>query len=127
MAKKKQSAKIPGLFDRLLEAAEVANANQLATLVGMSATSIYQWKRGENLPSIAELLEISRSKGVSLHWLLTGEGPKDLEVILAIKEGELDIDAIKREILIQYHLDEMRNLLGRRNVDEIPRGRKAAS
>jgi DNA-binding phage protein len=75
IAIKSQESKYPDLFNRILEACQVKNANQAAVKLGLNRKSVYQWRDG-GLPEIDTLLEISRQTKHSIHWLLTGKGER---------------------------------------------------
>ncbi|MBL0562604.1 MULTISPECIES: LexA family protein [Aeromonas] len=46
----------------------------LGSRVGVSRVSISQWERGENTPNGRYLNELAAALGVTVDWLLTGEG-----------------------------------------------------
>ncbi len=46
----------------------------LGSRVGVSRVSISQWERGENTPNGRYLIELAAALGVTVDWLLTGEG-----------------------------------------------------
>jgi len=49
----------------------------LAEAIGASQPSVSAWLSGKSLPHADQLLAISRSLGVTVDWLLTGQGTKD--------------------------------------------------
>jgi phage repressor protein C with HTH and peptisase S24 domain len=47
----------------------------LAREIGVSDNAIYKWLAGRGQPSVANLVSLSRTAGVSLEWLATGREP----------------------------------------------------
>lgn len=47
----------------------------LARQIGVSDNAIYKWIAGRGQPSVANLVSLSRTAGVSLEWLATGREP----------------------------------------------------
>lgn len=66
-----------GFWDRLQEVFSGANAPEIARLTGRTKQTVYRWRDGQ-LPDLDILADIAESRGVSLHWLVTGKGPKDV-------------------------------------------------
>lgn len=66
----------PGLGDRLKEAFKTDSVQKLAELVGRSYQGVDHWIKGRRRLTDEELLKIHALTGCSIHWLLTGEGPK---------------------------------------------------
>lgn len=64
-----------GFWERLQEVFSGANAPEIARLTGRTKQTVYRWRDGQ-LPDLDVLTEISESRQVSLHWLVTGTGPK---------------------------------------------------
>lgn len=64
------------LYKRLLEAFGTDNSAEIARQLNLKRQAIYRWRDGKNDPSISALLLISKKTGASLHWLLTGQGPR---------------------------------------------------
>ncbi len=48
-------------------------AKSLTQTIGISQTSVSDWKRGKSSPSIKTLIDISKFFNISIDWLLTGE------------------------------------------------------
>lgn len=84
-----------GLWDRITQAFAASHGfsdvRQIAGLLGLSLQSVYKWQKGM-LPSIETTIRISDLTNSSIHWLLTGEGPKTIKA-----EGQKQI-ASKPEI-----------------------------
>jgi len=68
---------VTGLWGRLQEVFEGANAPEIARITDRTKQTVYRWRDGES-PGLDVLLEIAKSRRVSLHWLVTGEGSKKL-------------------------------------------------
>lgn len=58
---------------------------RIAERVGLSYQSVKKWKAGD-LPSIETLIKIASLTNSSIHWLLTGEGEKTLNVRQQLKD-----------------------------------------
>lgn len=65
-------------WDRLQEAYDQAKAPTIARKLGVEKQTVYKWRDG-TMPGLETLVTISRSTGRSLHWLVTGEGPRQIE------------------------------------------------
>lgn len=48
-----------------------------ARRIGVGDTTLKNYMTGETEPGVSELLKIASEGRVLLHWLLTGEGPRD--------------------------------------------------
>lgn len=66
------------IFVRVQDVFDGASVPTIADELGVKPQSIYQWRDGRTAPERDMLWEISRRKGVSVHWLLTGDGQKNL-------------------------------------------------
>lgn len=91
-----------GFWSRLQEVFEGSNAPKIAQLTGRTKQTVYRWRDGE-LPGLDILTEIAESRGVSLHWLATGNGPKLLNGSAQLEEGEEAIyfGPKEREIILK--------------------------
>lgn len=71
-----------GLWDRIVksfaDSHQISDVTQISEILGLSYQSVHKWKSGL-LPSIDTLLRISDLTNSSIHWLLTGEGPKNFK------------------------------------------------
>jgi len=65
-----------GFAVRLRDAFDGANDNEIARQCGTTQATIREYTQGRRLPIAEILLHISRRKGVSIDWLLTGRGTK---------------------------------------------------
>jgi transcriptional regulator with XRE-family HTH domain len=61
-------------WERLVLAFENATPSEISERLPFSRAGLYKWRSGDSLPDGQTLLLISNKTGVSLHWLLTGEG-----------------------------------------------------
>ncbi|HKQ06640.1 MAG TPA: helix-turn-helix domain-containing protein [Blastocatellia bacterium] len=95
---------------RLIEACGTDEPAEIQRKVGLSYQGAKNYLSGR-LPKAEELMKIANSTDVSIHWLLTGEGPKERTIVKAIKDGVVNLDEIRRDALIEYFLDEAKNLL----------------
>ncbi len=74
-------------WERVQEVYEGANAPEIARLTGKTKQTVYRWRDGD-IPPLDVLVEICKSRRVSLSWLAMGEGPKNLNGSAALEEGE---------------------------------------
>lgn len=65
-----------GFAVRLREAFDGANDSEIARQCGTTQATVREYTGGRRLPIPEILLHISRRKGVSIDWLLTGRGTK---------------------------------------------------
>lgn len=61
------------IFDRARKAADARSDAELSGAFGKSANAIATWRRRNTVP-LAELVAFAKERGLSLEWLLTGEG-----------------------------------------------------
>ena len=69
--------KIPGFGERLREAFSGAKNTEIADIIGVRKSAITNYIN-DRVPEPEQLLKIAKYTSCSLHWLLTGEGPKFL-------------------------------------------------
>ena len=62
------------LYQRIQAAFQTTNGAEIARKLGFEKQNIYAWRDGRNLPTTETVLKIYEYTGISLHWLLTGEG-----------------------------------------------------
>ena len=67
--------KDPLFWTRVVAVFETDKVQEIADSVGISYQSVRNWKLGE-LPGINMLMQIAALRNVSIHYLLTGEGPR---------------------------------------------------
>ncbi|MGA9773059.1 MAG: helix-turn-helix domain-containing protein [Blastocatellia bacterium] len=92
----------PKLFERLLEAYGVDNGNQLAAKLGITNVSTGAWKNGKASPEFDRLIQARKDTGVSIDWLLTGEGPQTVNDLKAAASDAIDLDRVRREAVAAY-------------------------
>jgi hypothetical protein len=76
-----------------------SSAAIIAKEIGVSKNAVYLWKGkmpGEN--KLRNVAEVAESTNTSLHWLLTGQGSKDLREL-----HEFSIDDLLSNLLAQLH------------------------
>jgi repressor LexA len=78
------------LWERIQETYEDANAPEIARLTGKTKQTVYRWRDGD-IPPLEVLVEICKSRRVSLSWLAMNEGPKSLNGSVGLEEGEVAI------------------------------------
>jgi hypothetical protein len=61
---------------RVVEAFNYHPDSEIAFILKTSCKAVNSLTEGEELPPTEILLEIQKATGVSLHWLLTGQGTK---------------------------------------------------
>ena len=61
---------------RIVEAFDFQPDTEIAFILGASCKTVKLFTEGKKLPSSKMLLRIHKTTGVSIHWLLTGEGAK---------------------------------------------------
>lgn len=62
--------KIPHLWPRICEALGTSSTGKIASIVGVSAASVSEWKHGKTLPSVYHLMHIANLGNTSVDWLL---------------------------------------------------------
>lgn len=67
------------IFGRITIALGKSKAADIAKMFGLTAGAVSQWKNTGNI-SLENLNAVSLSSGVSIHWLVTGEGEKFLNI-----------------------------------------------
>lgn len=115
--------KIPGLWERIQEAFGGAGVPQIAQLLGLSKPSVYQWRKGD-APWLDTLVHISELTNTSLHWLLTGEGPRSRQLIkdlnTQIGEEHGAYTSVAEAVLVRKYLArQLAELTQKGNHDEI--------
>lgn len=61
---------------RIIEAFNYQPDAEIAFILKTSCTTVKSYTENEELPTVEMLLSIHKMTGVSIHWLLTGEGTK---------------------------------------------------
>jgi repressor LexA len=63
-------------FARVIEAFSNQSVESIAKQLGLTPPGLYRWRNINALPNGSTLVEIHKKTGVSIHWLLTGQGSK---------------------------------------------------
>lgn len=54
---------------------------QVSEESGLAMSSLSSWERGQNAPTFEGLVALSRGYDVSIHWLVTGLGPRNAKAL----------------------------------------------
>ncbi len=68
-----QTNRVLAVLTRLSLVLEAANDTELARMLGTTSSTISSWKARNSIP-YAKCEEIAEDRGISLDWLLTGNG-----------------------------------------------------
>ncbi len=80
--------------DRIKRCADIVGTiDRLAELSGIPRRTLGGYLAKRTMPKVASLVAISRAAGVSLEWLVTGDGPVSREEPPAL-DARLDDDAV---------------------------------
>lgn len=82
------------VIDRMRQAGNVESDAELARWLHVSRSTIFSWRKRNSVP-YEQCVEISANLGISLNWLLLGQGPKE---IWKSPEGRFDPTLLKRVI-----------------------------
>lgn len=63
-------------FTRVIEAFSNQSVESIAKQLGLTPPGLYRWRNINTLPNGSTLVEIYKKTGVSIHWLLFGQGAK---------------------------------------------------
>lgn len=77
----------------------------VARKVGARAEQVNRWARGEEVPSERYLPLLPGALGVSGHWLLTGDGPREQQRVAPREEVEARLQIIQRLADLDVPLD----------------------
>ncbi len=69
-----QKKDVRSVLDRLHQIFGVKNDSQLCSALGVNRSTVGSWISRESVP-YAICVDIAAERGISLDWLLTGEGP----------------------------------------------------
>lgn len=89
------SAKFPGLWHRIVRALGAKNARDVARRLGISDSSVSDWRRQGQVPSLENLVRIAQLGNTTLDWLLLGGEPgrRELSVSESLFEKISEIAA----------------------------------
>ena len=77
------------VWERIQEAFGRQKPPEIARRLGLEKQAVYKWRDG-TVPGLDTLIKICESTGVSLHWLLFGQGSKVISASV-LPEGEASI------------------------------------
>ena len=63
------------VWERIIEALGISSVNLISIRLDVARQSVYDWQKGK-MPAIESLVRISEVSRASIHWLVTGEGPR---------------------------------------------------
>jgi transcriptional regulator with XRE-family HTH domain len=128
---------LAGLYSRIKEALKTEKPAEIARKLGIERQSVYKWRDGKNPPDLDRIIQIARVTNSSLHWLLTGIGPKTVaelkqaagEAIEQPDEATIGRNAVRDYIIGQFNAlakDDDLHLPVRQAADEKELKRKRA-
>ena len=85
------------MINRMVSACGVKNASQLAEVLDISPSAASQWKRREKIPE-GIAARVARISGVSLEWIISGEGEKFPPEGRRLSPAGLDNDLLRQVI-----------------------------
>ncbi|HEX9005424.1 MAG TPA: helix-turn-helix domain-containing protein [Blastocatellia bacterium] len=96
------------LYKRIQEAFGTTNGAEIGRQLGFEKQNVYAWRDGRGMPTTETILKIYECTGISLHWLLTGEGEKFVKKSVTNVTKMLDssltlVDTAPAPILIPEH------------------------
>ncbi|QKT03452.1 helix-turn-helix domain-containing protein [Ectothiorhodospiraceae bacterium 2226] len=68
-------AGVKGLPQRIAMVADVMGKKELARRSGISESQLYRYIGGQSQPTVEPLVALAAAAGVSIRWLVSGEGP----------------------------------------------------
>ncbi|MCQ8103268.1 helix-turn-helix domain containing protein [Methylomonas sp. SURF-2] len=74
------------VIDRLALIFEAKNDSDLCKYLGLARTTLSTWRGRDSVP-YAICVQIAQEKGISLDWLLAGEGPMYRNQVAEVSEG----------------------------------------
>lgn len=78
------------------------NQREFAEKLGLSQSNISEWKKGRSSPTFKILKDMNKLFGISVDWLLTGEGEMFLD-----KESSSQVN----EKTTPYHIPETKQMI----------------
>ena len=100
-----------GSFLRSSRKARGLTQGQVADALGVSAQAVSKWERGENLPDVTLLPDLSKSLNTSVEGILNAgqEPPNAFDNMLARMQAQVDgmIDGVFEDDSYKYALDEL--------------------
>lgn len=96
------------IFSRILEALDAKNAPEVARKLGITKQAVYDWQK--STPSLDNLLKVSESTNTSLHWLLTGDGERNIRSVSTVNFEEVLDERIRRVVRDELSTMPVRDL-----------------
>lgn len=97
------------LWERIQQALGTSGAPETARIMGLAKPSVYDWQKGK-MPGLDTLIRIARMGNVSLHWLITGEGPRKIDPNEQEVSGFDNLRKTEREIVQRLAEKEGRSI-----------------
>jgi repressor LexA len=69
------SRQIFPVWERITEALGISSVNLISIRLDVARQSVYDWQKGK-IPAMESLIRIAEVSRASIHWLVTGEGPR---------------------------------------------------
>jgi len=69
------SRQISPVWERITEALGISSVNLISIRLDVARQSVYDWQKGK-MPAIESMVRIADVSRASIHWLITGEGPR---------------------------------------------------
>ena len=101
---------------RLKEAFGNKKQADIAKLLKVTDAGAKNYLEGR-IPDAEVLFNVLDLTQCSLHWLLTGEGPKERQVVKAIKDGHVDINQLKDEAVQEFLVEAIQGLKKRKSKE----------
>ncbi|MBL1267618.1 MAG: helix-turn-helix transcriptional regulator [Halomonas sp.] len=81
--KEKTESSVPnpdkGIGTRISEISEMMGGRKKAAkMAGVALSTFHRWLAGDSIPALDSIARLAQGAGVSLDWVATGEGPKEL-------------------------------------------------
>jgi len=67
---------VASIYERIVEVLGTDNGAEIGRMIGVERQSVYRWRDADTVPSRKHIDKIIKCSGVTLDWLMTGEGAK---------------------------------------------------
>lgn len=84
--------------DRLWESIGKESVLSFAKRAGVSEGVVRKYVKGDAEPTVSRLIAMANAAGVSVNWLATGEGFKNINDTKKVFKSDIDIHALSRSI-----------------------------
>jgi transcriptional regulator with XRE-family HTH domain len=95
-----------GMWERIREALGAQTAPEVARALDLSRQTVYDWQKGK-IPGLDTLVRIADLGNVSLHWLVTGEGPSSVHLVSGHLLEEVKRRAGESGVSVTEQLEEI--------------------